>query len=96
MDNRNLELEAEQFGMMLEPIATFAEDKEVKDAFMNKSILKAAALIFKKHPSEAVDFICAYEGTTRETTDMNKKNMLQKLINIFSDKDILSAFTSAE
>ncbi len=96
MDNRNLDLEAEQFGAMLEPIATFAEDDEIKTAFKEKSVLRAAAIIFKKHPAEAVDFICAYEGTTRETTDMNKKNMLQKLIKIFSDKDILSAFTSAE
>ena len=96
MEERNLNLEAEQFGMMLEPIATFAEDDEVKEAFTNKSVLRAAALIFKKHPAEAVDFICAYEGTTRENTDMNRKNMLPKLIKIFSDKDILSAFTSAE
>lgn len=95
-DERNLDLEAERFGEMLEPIAVFAEDEALKQAFSENKILRAATLIFKNHPTEAVDFIIAYEGTTRETTDLNRKNMLGKLLNIFKDKDILSAFTSAE
>lgn len=92
----NLELEAQRFGEMLEPIAVFADDDEIKEAFKSRNILKAAAIIFKNHPKEAVDFILAYEGTTREETDLNRKNMLPKLIAIFNDKEILSAFTSAE
>lgn len=91
-----LDIEAQRFGEMLEPIAVFASDDELKAAFAEKNIFKAAAIIFKNHPSEAVDFIVAYEGETRETTDLNRKNMLSKLIAIFNDKDIMSAFTSAE
>lgn len=92
----NLDIEAQQFGEMLEPIAVFAEDDELKEAFKNKSIIKAASIIFKKHPAEAVDFILAYSGETRENTDLNRKNMLGRLISILNDKEILSAFTSAE
>lgn len=97
MDNeRNLDLEAQRFGEMLEPISVFAEDDELKEAFSGRKIIKAATIIFKKYPKEAVDFIVAYEGTTRETTDLNRKNMLGKLLKIFSDQDILAAFSSAE
>lgn len=92
----NLEFEAQQFGEMLEPIAVFAEDEEVKEAFGNNNIIKAASLIFRKHPKEAVDFILAYSGETRENTDLNHKNMLGRLIRILNDKEILTAFTSAE
>lgn len=97
MENqRNLENEVEAFGDMLEPLCIIAEDDEIKDAMKNKSILRAATIIAKKHPKETVEFILLYEGVSREESDLTRKNVLKKLIKILGDTEIITAFQSQE
>ena len=94
----NIDLEAKKFGEMLFPISVIAEDEEIKEEFQSEksNLLKIAALIFKKHPTEAVDFVLAYDNETRDNSSLNRKNMLSRLIKILQDKEIWMSFTSAE
>lgn len=82
----------------LEPIVTICADKEVAEAFRSKQILRAAAVICKKHKDEAAAVFAALDGVTVEEfkAEFRPATLPKRLTELLNSPQIKELFPSAQ
>lgn len=85
-------------GDALEPIITICADKEVAEAFREKKILKAVAVMCKKHKDGVASVLAALDGCTSEEfkAAFNPKDIPAKLTALLNSPEIKELFGSAQ
>lgn len=84
----------ELLGEILEPTMLILADKEVSEGTGERTALKLATIILKKHPHEILEILARLDGEEPSTYKCNILTLPSKIIQILNDKDLMDFFAS--
>lgn len=94
MKERTNEETLELFADLLEPFGELLTDDEVKTTMQGGKILKAVSIAIKKHKSAVIEILARIDGEEPSEYKVKILTIPKKLIELFSNPEILDLFTA--
>ena len=86
----------EVLGDLIDPVIELCKDKYFGEAMTKGDIKKAVKVMLKGHAKAVKEILAALDGVPVDMYECNILTLPKKLIEIMSDPDVLSLFTSAD